>query len=1165
MNPQQAFAAAVDCLREGRLAEAENLGRELLAALPGNAEVLQLLGLIADAAGRREEAGGLLRQAVAADPANPHCHVNLGANLLDSGRVGEAIDEFHRAIRLKPDFAQAHYNLANAEIKRGRAAEAIREYREAIRFEPGYAEAHYNLANTLAHEGELDAAVASYEAALRARPDKAAFYNNLGLALQREGRLDEAIAAYRRGLELAPRHGGIHSNLVYAGLFHPHFTAADLAAELGRWRQQHAAALRPAASLPAVDASLGRRLRIGFVSPNFREHVVGRNLLPLFRHYDREQFDFVCYSDVEAGDEITARFRALAAEWHEAAHCSDEELTNRIRQDRIDILIDVTLHMARNRLLVFARQAAPIQVTFAGYPGSTGLETMDYRLTDDRLDPWEQDGSLYTEESVRLRSFWCFDPLEASPPIQPLPALKNGFVTFGSLNNFAKVNEETIAAWARVLGEVVGSRLILSCPRGQSRHRVLAQLARLGVLSERVRFVDRQPRCAYLELHQEIDIILDAYPYNGHSTTLDALWMGAPVVSRAGSSPVARGGLSILSTASLADLAASTEAEYIDKAVELAADLPRLAALRQTLRSRMQASPLMDARGWTDEIQAVFRSIFLAQIGGSLADAGRPDEAAAICEQAIALRPDLSRAHYNLGMAKIDRGDMEAAVSANHHAIRCRPNHPAAYHNLALALTHQGRADEALASFQIALQAKPNDARIYNNLGAALQDLGRLDEAMACYRKACSLAPAQSQFHSNLLYAGLFHPNHTPRLAAQAHADWNRIHAEPLRIHHRAHGNDRSPDRPLRVGFVSPNLRDHVVGRNILPWFENRDRDRLAFVCYSDAPRPDALTTRLRSLASDWRETQRLSDEELAAAIREDRIDILFDLTLHMARSRLPVFARKPAPVQVTFAGYPGSTGLTAMDYRMTDRFLDPAERDDALYSEKSIRLDSFWCFDPIEPSPPVQGLPAFEKGFVTFGSLNNFAKVNDSMAAVWARVLLPLPASRFRLLAPVGEPRQRILALFNQHGITAERIDFVAKLPRADYLALHRGIDLILDTFPYNGHSTTLDALWMGVPVVSLAGESALSRGGLSILNNVGLPELVAQSPDAYVGIARALAADLPRLSALRGVLREKMLASPLMAAREWSRQLETACRMMWNRWVQSAIPHARSIENAR
>jgi len=309
----------------------------------------------------------------------------------------------------------------------------------------------------------------------------------------------------------------------------------------------------------------------------------------------------------------------------------------------------------------------------------------------------------------------------------------------------------------------------------------------------------------------------------------------------------------------------------------------------------------------------------------------------------------------------------------------------------------------------------------------------------------------------------------------------------------------------------------------------------------------------LRSLASEWRDSSQLTDEELAATIRTDRIDILFDLTLHMARNRWSVFARKPAPVQVTFAGYPGSTGLSAIDYRLTDRFLDPPDRDDTLYSEKSIRLDTFWCFDPVEPNPSVQPPPAVKNGFITFGCLNNFAKVNAPMAAVWSRVLLALPASRLRLLAPIGEPRQRTVARLHQHGIAPERIEFVAKQPRADYLALHQEIDLILDTYPYNGHSTTIDALWMGVPVVSLAGESALSRGGLSILTNAGWPELVAHSSEGYIGIALGLARDLQRLSALRTALRPKMQTSPLMAESHWSAQIEAACRTMWRRWTQS------------
>ena len=295
-----------------------------------------------------------------------------------------------------------------------------------------------------------------------------------------------------------------------------------------------------------------------------------------------------------------------------------------------------------------------------------------------------------------------------------------------------------------------------------------------------------------------------------------------------------------------------------------------------------------------------------------------------------------------------------------------------------------------------------------------------------------------------------------------------------------------------------------------------------------------------------------LSDDQAAEQIRTDRIDVLVDLTLHLADNRLLVFARKPAPVQVTFAGYPGSTGLHAIDYRLSDPYLDPSDIDESVYSERTIRLpDSFWCYDPLDSREvPVNPLPALETGVVTFGCLNNFCKINAGILATWAQVLQQVKNSRLVLLADQGSHRQRTVEFLGRQGVSSDRVEFVCFRPRPQYMELYHRIDLGLDSFPYNGHTTSLDSLWMGVPVITLVGETPVSRAGWSQLSNLNLRELAATTATKFVQIAVDLASDWPRLSDLRRTLRSRMTQSPLMDAPKFARGIESAYRHMWQTW---------------
>jgi len=538
-------------------------------------------------------------------------------------------------------------------------------------------------------------------------------------------------------------------------------------------------------------------------------------------------------------------------------------------------------------------------------------------------------------------------------------------------------------------------------------------------------------------------------------------------------------------------------------------------------------------------------------LGNALRAQGQLDAAIAACRQAIALKPGFPEAHSNLGNALRAQGQLDAAIAAYRQAIALKPGFPEAHNNLGNALQSQGQLDAAIAAYRQAIALKPNYPGAYGNLGNALHSEGQLEAAVTAYRQALALSPDNAGIHSSLVYTLHFHPAYDARTLAGEHRLWNLRHAEPLNKFIPTHPNDRSPERRLRLGYLSPDFRNHPVGRFLLPLLAHHDKSRFEVLAYAQVPVPDEMTQRLRSYADGWRNLVGLSDAQAAELIRQDQIDILVDLSMHTASNRLLVFARKPAPVQVTYLAYCSSTGLETIDYRLSDPYLDPPGMDESLYSERTIRLpETYWCYQPIDPATQAGPLPALAQGHITFGCLNNFYKVTAPTLAAWARLLRVVPDSHLLLHAQEGAHRQQVRDWFVRQGVAALRIQFAERMPMAAYFDLYRRIDIALDPFPYGGGTTTCDALWMGVPVVSLVGGTAVGRSGLSILSNVGVPELAARAEEDYVRIAAALAGDLPRLGRLRATLRQRMAQSPLMDAPRFTRNIEAAYRQMWRTW---------------
>jgi predicted O-linked N-acetylglucosamine transferase (SPINDLY family) len=596
--------------------------------------------------------------------------------------------------------------------------------------------------------------------------------------------------------------------------------------------------------------------------------------------------------------------------------------------------------------------------------------------------------------------------------------------------------------------------------------------------------------------------------------------------------------------------------------VEAIAAANRAIALRPGFAEVYNAlgTALFRNRRLDEAIAAYERAIALApnlvaaysNLGLALNEKGQLDRAIDVCRRAIALQPGHVEAYLNLALALKNKGQGDQAVAAYRQAIALQPNCASAYSNLGHVLTSLGRLDEAIAALRQALALEPGYAPAHNNLGNALCFQGRVAEGVASFRQAAALRPEAANIHSNWVYTLLFDPQCDAATQGVATRAWARKHADPLRQYRPAHSNDRNPQRRLRIGYVSPDFWDHVIGRNLLPLFRQHDRREFEITCYAQVCSADSMTGEFQNLADRWRSTIGLSDEELAAHVRADGIDILVDLSMHLAGNRLLSFARKPAPVQVTFAAYPGTTGLDAVDYRLSDPFLDPEGSDVSVYSETTIRLPhSFWCYDPLNCSDLSVGeLPALESGVISFGCLSNFGKISPATLDVWASVMSQVPQSRLMLLAHPGSHRQATLDHLSSRGIEPTRIEFFSPQGRRDYMQVYRRIDIGLDSLPYNGHNTSLESLWMGVPVVTLVGKTVVGRAGFSQLSNLNLTELAACTPEEFVRIASALAHDLPRLKGLRADLRQRMEQSPLMDAAGFARGIESAYRQMWRKW---------------
>ncbi len=532
----------------------------------------------------------------------------------------------------------------------------------------------------------------------------------------------------------------------------------------------------------------------------------------------------------------------------------------------------------------------------------------------------------------------------------------------------------------------------------------------------------------------------------------------------------------------------------------------------------------------------------------SLAQTGQIHEARAVLEQGPAFPPDTADFFYFNGNLHLASDEFDEAIADFSQAAQLQPRESSILINLGVAQLKRREVFAAIETYRSILEFEPNNVQVHTNLAAAFQQTGQLDLAIQSYRHALQLNPEYLNAHQNLLFALTYQPDYPPaeylrearqygaRVSARAkpYGDW--LCTQPA-----------AAARPLRVGFVSGDLRTHPVGLFLESILARIDPAKLALVAYSTSVTEDMLSERLKSLFSEWHPVATMPDDALAKKIHADKIDVLVDLAGHTGLNRLSVFAWKPAPVQVAWLGYWASTGVAEIDYILVDPVSVP-QADAQFFSEKLWHLpDTRLCLSPPVPRRPIAvlDLPALSKGHVTFGSYQILNKISDRTLAAWSQVLARIPSARLRLQSlPLAYPEavadmQKRLAAAN---IDVARVDLHGGAPREDYLASYQGVDVVLDTFPFPGGTTTAEALWMGVPTVTLTGNSLLARQGESLMRCVGLGDWVAANEQEYVEIAVARADDLDSLRELRAGLRSRALASPLFDAARFARNLEDA-----------------------
>lgn len=1098
-----------------------------------------------------QAAAGLAARIWSAGPADRHTLEVLAGIFLDSGQVSLAAAVIDRLHQVAGDDGYSLFLAAKLALMDGRWEDAHEKARRAV--ESGgltrwqQVLVHNLLARLWIACGQSDRAAPEYQ-----------------LACQ-----------YSDGLVRAENYSNYLLNLHYQ---------TDLAADILYASRGYGELFRDLKPYSHDAHKQHKRLRIGYISPDFRAHVAAVFARVFLEHYDSAVFKVYVYANHQE-DAISRRLAGKVTVWRNIYDRTAAEAAAQIYADEIDILVDLAGHTAHNCLPVLAYRPAPVQLSGIGYFATTGLDAVDYFLVDaDTAPPGLCDGD-FTEKLLRLPlTHLCYQPFREEPlPVYDYAA-RRGSVVFGCLNNFAKVTDELLLLWREILLRVPRSRLFLQAKvfsHPCSRDLALNRILRAGIPEKKLIIGTYGPD--YLKAYQQIDIALDTYPYPGGGTTCDALYMGIPVISRYGQSHHTRFGYSILRKVGLEGCCAISAEEYIDKAVALARRPQELRDLHLILRRRLQQSPLMDTGEYMMAVERKYGEIWQAY----LAKIGLQPAETAIRGIWSQMTVDLEARHWAdtiwgafwlrsmgkcpssasivTGFAYLQVQDYDRAAVWLEEAQQADPEHDAEI-CLLLSEARQGRVDY-MGAYQIVVQAESCLAASTSTIARSFRlqvestrasralAVGLTAEAAEAYRLSAGLTdnPVErcNMYSSYLL--SLQHLEMSSAAMFEEHLRYGSLlpticpYTEFKALHK---GGDK-----LRIGYLSADFRQHVMAAFYDAMIRDYDHQQFTIILYSMSPVRDAVTEDLVGLADDWCDLSTLSWPEAAARIYADAIDILVDLGGHSAASGLPLLAWHPAPVQVSGLGYMFSTGLASVDYFLTDEQVDPPGLHETYFTEKLLYLPSQFCYHPVAGLPAPVAAPCISQGHVTFGVFNHYRKITDRMLQAWRQIIERVPGARLFCKSQVLISQSVVDAAwqrFRDAGLPMDRVDFAPA--DTGYMQAYLAVDIALDTYPYPGGGTTCDALYMGVPVISLYGERRGSRFGLDILSQIGMQELAADTLDTYIEKAVSLAQEKKVLSWLHQQLRQKMLTSPLMDSQGYMRHLEREYLRIFKKFQQES-----------
>lgn len=1381
-------------------------------------------------------------------PYNPKIYEKLAFIHFQLNQPAQAYQYYQKLIQLEPDNSGHLMNLAQILRLFCQYDLAIQTYQKALQLEPANFQILVEIGDTYQLLQAWEEAETAYKKALQVKPDTSKVLYKLGLLYQTHQNYQLAMNCFTRSLALndaqAESHYGmgfcliqiglnqksfesfyrslnivqehaqsrLWSHILFALTYDPNCKPEELSKYSQSWGHVVTKEVVPFTTY-TNPLQAERRLKIAYISPDFRDHSAAFFLEAFFRNRNRNDFEVIGLSDVKTEDKLTHHFQKTCDQWINIQSLSNEQVAQLIYTHQIDILIDPGMgHSDGNRLPVFAYKPAPIQMTT--YPMSTGLSQIDYRIALSK----QEDETLSSETLIDLGEFlsMCYIP----PDETEIAYYPSCSLTFGSFNELRKINDEVIKVWSSILNQLPESKLVLknkSFNNTEAQTNVLQQFQKYGIVAERIELLAFMPkRMEHFQLYNRIDIALDPFPFNGMTTTCEALWMGVPVITLTHPQPFGQAATAFIKCLDLDDCIATTQEQYIELAVSLAKDSKRLQNIKTSLRSLMERSPICDQKGFIQIIEKTYRqlwqkwcqhqspssnlllsqgvqfhrqgqlekaleyyqkilknqpdhsealhlsglaadqmgnsheainllqqalqqepdnTIFLNNLGHSLRKKGHLVEAKDAYQKAVELQPEQadsrlnlanilqstgdykqalkqyqiviekdpksSLAHNNLGLLYLKQNQTKAALKHFQLSINLSPNHIDAHLNLGkthqilqdynmalkefenayqlapqrfdvhnhlgsfwqsqnqfnralnyyhkaleinpqdllslynsaliyqeqdsfkqainyyqkiLQLTpqhheaqmnagycyqHIGQLETALKHYQAVLQHAPNHYQTLYNTGLLYQTQHQWDLAQEHYEKALKVRPdfAKAQYnyclvlfkkglftpaiqalhqafklvkrqrlmdtHCHLLFALLYDPNQSQSQLFKEYQIWGQRLEEQIKLQF-LHLPEEHPI--IKIGYLSPDFRNHSAAFFLKAHFEQPNRERFEIFAYADVKKPDEYTQYFKNQADHWRNVSSLKDQELAALIYQDKIDILIDQgTGHTEGNRLGVFAHKPAPIQLT--SYPTTTGLSRIDYRISDAHIDSPDLIKYNTEKVLIMPHSTMCYSPPEDAPAIHKKIVHNK--ITFCSFNNLSKINDNVIQIWSEILKQLPQSQLLMKSSNRESPSAIRyykQCFETHGIAPNRIIFLDYAPsRNEHLKAYNQVDIALDSFPFNGMTTTCEALWMGVPVITLATQHHLSRVSKGFLSLINLQPFIAHTPQQYIEKAVQLAKSPDLRTFYPQQLRSIMSGSPLCDTQKYIKTLEKYYIKIWSQWKQSADKKVRILHQAQ